>query len=404
MALANTIANFDAFMKELYEDGEPYDIAKKNHPTMKIIKKKGGFIGEYKVVPVAYGAPAGRSRTFSKAQANAGASKKKKFNIPAVDDFLITTISSKLLKAAAGDLGAFAESRKWEVDQMLKEMGANMSRSLFKDGKGLLGQAITVSAATDGTVTVNDASIIRALNIGAKIGAVLTPYGTPTERSGTATIATIDREGLSFTFTGTITGFVANDYFFYDGDYSTASDIAITGFLGYVPWDNRTSTLFGMVRSDDVDRLSGIKHDDPTAPIVQTVGLLADKVHAQGGSPKYAVVNHLKFREACWELGTKVEYDPGSEATYGIRGIKVPYAEGTVTLYGDPDCPANRGWVYDPEVWTLRYMGDDLIHLVDDDGMIAVRSTTEDGIEIRSRTYSQLECKAPGYNGIFSVA
>lgn len=406
MTLANTIISFDAFMKELYEGDEPVDVALKNAPTVKLMSKKGGFVGDGKPVPISYGAPPGRSRNFATAQtrAAAGGSKKKKAFVTSVEDYAVMTIEAKLLMAAATDLGSFAESKKWEIDQMLAELGANMSRSLFGTANGILAQTATVSAATDGTVTLiaADASKTRHLNVGAYIGAVQTLGGAA--RSGTAFIATIDRAGNSFTFTGTITSFAAGDYIFYDGDYTTAQDESLSGLPVWIPFTARTSTIFGMTRTDDVDRLSGIYLNDPTAPIHQNIGFLAEQVHAQSGGPEFRfVLNHLKFQELCWELGSKIIYDPGSEAVAGVKSVVVPYSRGIVKVHGDPDCPSSKGWLLDMDVCTLRYLGPGLIHLVNDDGLMATRAVNDDGLEVRARTFSQFICKAPGRCGVMEV-
>lgn len=61
MATVLSTVQWDAFLKELYPDGLPFDIMARKHPFLSMVPKQGEAYGEYIVVPVTYDMPSGRS-------------------------------------------------------------------------------------------------------------------------------------------------------------------------------------------------------------------------------------------------------------------------------------------------------------------------------------------------------
>ena len=49
--------------------------------------------------------------------------------------------------------------------------------------------------------------------------------------------------------------------------------------------------------------------------------------------------------------------------------------------------------------WVVKHLKP-LPHIVDDDGQQYLRTTDDDGVEIRARGFWQLVCGAPGFNGV----
>lgn len=406
-APASTLTAFDAMMKELYEGTDPQDVAMKKHVFFTHVTKKGGFVGDVMPTPIGYGHPQGRSRTFSTAQSGASASSLTRFMITRIKDYGVVTIDSELMLASKGDLGAFAEARKYEVDAMLAEVGDSISRSIVRDQKGMIGTISVVTAATNGVITLTDKSEARHFSKGQVFGAVLTPYGTPTVRTGTGTVTVVDRTLGKITFSGTITSITAGDLLFTAGDYSSASPAqSFAGLQAWFPLVAPTTgdSFFGVDRSVDT-RLSGQRIDNASAPIHENIMLLAEEIQAAGGSPDKAYINHQKMTELIWELGSKVQYVGGEDKVKALfRGVMVPYSGGWIEVYGEPEVQRTLGYVLDMSTIELRYLGSGLPHLVDDDGNMAVRSSDADGIEVRGRYYGNLRCLAPARNGVFSIS
>lgn len=408
MASASTLTAFDAMMKELYEGTDPQDVAMKKHVFLSDVQKKGGFVGDVMPTPIAYGHPQGRSRTFSTAQSRASASKFKKFNVTRVHDYGVVTVDSELMLASKGaGLGAFAEARKFEVDAMLAEVGDSLSRSLCRDSKGLLAK-IATGGVSGQVLTLEDIGSARHFSEGMVFGAVLTPYGTPTQRSGVGTVSVVDRALGKITFTGTITSVTAGDYLFADGDYSSSDDDqSISGLAGWIPFTAPTSgdSFFGVDRSADPTRLAGQRLDNASAPIHENIMLLAEEIQAAGGTPTRAYINHRQVTNLIWEMGSKVQYAGGNDSQKLMtRGVLVPYSGGWVEVRGEPDLPRDRGYVLDMDVCELRYLGPGMPHLVDDDGNMAVRAAADDGIEVRGRYYGNFRIVAPARCGVFSLS
>lgn len=130
---------------------------------------------------------------------------------------------------------------------------------------------------------------------------------------------------------------------------------------------------------------------------------LAEVMHERGANPDTCIVSPRQFTKASKRLNAKVEYEgAGGSATYGFSNIKVATSAGTVSIYADPDCPEDRGYLLTKSTWAIKHLG--MAEIVATDGLSALRRAGLDEIEIRARYYAQLACTNPGENGVFSVA
>lgn len=103
MAIYANASNQVAALKELYT-GDDYmkDLVYKKNPFLALINKDespSGFAGKYIPVPLVYGAPQGRSATFSNAQTNQTAPALSSFFVYRVSNYEIVTITNELLEA-----------------------------------------------------------------------------------------------------------------------------------------------------------------------------------------------------------------------------------------------------------------------------------------------------------------
>src|ERR1022692_8916 len=97
-----------AALKELYTNSDDYmkDLVFKKNPTFALMPKDespSGFAGKYIPVPLVYGAPQGRSHTFSNAQDSQTAPALGSFFVYRVSDYQVVSITNELLEATAHD-------------------------------------------------------------------------------------------------------------------------------------------------------------------------------------------------------------------------------------------------------------------------------------------------------------
>lgn len=398
----STLATFDAFMKELYSGTVPQDVAMRDHPFFGMVPKRGGFVGDVMPVPVLYGHPMGRSHTFASAQGNATESESIKFLMTRTRNYGIVTIDAELMQASKNDLGAFAEARKVEIDSMLEEMGNSAGFGLFNNGVGNRAQVINI--ATD-TLTLDDPTKTRFFSVGMTIRAVSNDTSGGTLRTGTfPTVIAVDRQAgtieLNAGGVAAHTGFVVNDFIHQEGDFNAE----ISGLRGWLPLTAPSGgdNWFGVDRSVDVDRLAGVRLNTPANPIHENLTTLAELIKANNGNVSHAFINHTKYTELAFELGSKVEYATGGQGNVNFTGIRIYTSAGSFMVYPDPDCPVDRGYCLTMSTWVLRHLNE-FPHIVDDDGKTSLRITDADGIEIRARAWGNLVCNAPARNGVCAL-
>jgi hypothetical protein len=402
---ASDLSTFDAFVKVLYSGTVPGDVAQKDSIGLNLIPKKGGFVGKNRPVPVMFGNPQGRSRNFSKGKANASGSESVEFTLTRTKDYGFVTIDAEAILSAKKDLGAFKDEKKAEIDGMLEEMGSSASRGLYRNKYASIGVRGSVSGEV---ITLLDPTTAYHFSKNMVIGAatagdesVLRVVGAPALRTITAVDADAGTITLPAGGVASITAFADNDFLHVDGDHG----VGLHGFAAWLPLDAPTpgDSHFGVDRSDEVRKLSGVRRNKPNDPIWVNIMKVADECATLKGRPNVALINHRKYTEMVQELGSRAQHVTGKIGEMGFTGIKINYSKGSVVVIGDPDCPSELGYVLDMRTWTFHYLGSAFIHMVDDDGRTSMRINDEDGIEIRIRNFGQPACNAPGKNGVFAM-
>ena len=151
MASATTLTNWDAALKQYYRPKAVDDLVYQSHPLMELIPKDTKFRGRNMPIPVLYGRGQGVSTTFSNAQSNATASKVDDFLLTRVSKYGVATLSGEVVAASEGDRYAFLSASTTEIDNIIKSVGDSISKSLFRDGSGAIGQC---NASVTGTSLV----------------------------------------------------------------------------------------------------------------------------------------------------------------------------------------------------------------------------------------------------------
>ncbi len=402
--MSSTIDNVSFIVKQLYADKGPENLATRRRLLLTKLTKRGGFTGSTLTVPVKYGNPQGVSPDFTKAKANAGQTQGIAWVVTRRKQYGFAIIDAESIEATRDNKGAFMELVETEIDGTVDEVGRRHSNAVYGDGSGAIGQCANDPADTDGTITLVDAASAKNFVKGQKITANPNKTGNSgTMRVGTGTVQEVVRGQTTSTihFHGTITGITTSDYLYNEGAY----DGEIIGLEKHLPLAaSDVGTLYTVDRAADKERLGGQRLDQSTYPIEENFQELGAMCYEAGGSPDVALLNPVNFSKVVRSLGTKSEQEPGRTGEIGFQFITLNLPSGPCRLYGDPDCPSNRGYLLQMDTWVLRYLGKAFPHIVTDDGLDKIRQTDADGVEVRVRSWGALYCTAPGRNGVMSVA
>lgn len=405
------LTNYEGLLKQLYTDDRIENEVYKDHAFYAMVPKFEAFEGENWKVPVIYGNPMGRSRTFSVAQDRSLVTGvlPAAFIVTRVKDYSITTVDNETLLASKSNKGAFLEAATAAMDGALQSLANNTGVSLYRTSAGDRGNVDVEPAETASTfnialkapeeVTNFEVNMLLVIWSAASGGSQRTCDGSQNEFA----IVGIDRDNGILTLDGSYTSsgtIAAGDYIFCKGDRGNS----ISGLAAWIPLAAPTSSpFFGVDRTKDVTRLAGIRQDGRGKPIEQALQDLLSRVAREGGSPDYILMNFKEWNDLNLSLGSKVQIVDLAVGKVGFRSLEIQGPKGAVKCVADQDCPAGLAYAVQMSTWKLGSLGK-AVRLFNTDGNQWLRQSASDGVEIRFCSYAQLACKAPGYNGVVQLA
>lgn len=383
MADASTIATVGYVFKRRYSDRQVTELAMRDHPTWFALAKEGGFTGLEFAYPLTFANPQGVSGTFADAQAGAEvlqgvqpkAQRKKKYGI--------ITLDGEAMAAAKGDRGSFYDFITRHTDGIIEELGDNLAFDLFRAGTGNRGQRASISS---NTITLTTKQDVRNFKKGMTLIASPNADGS-SPRAGSAKVTKVSRAAGTVTVDNAagITSFANNDFLFRKGDPTTCMEgmETCTPLTAPTPGDSFRT----IDRSDDVELLAGSRINDTSTLIEENFGLVAVDISTVGKKVRMGALYPTRFWEVARRMSAKVEFQSaGGNADYGFETMTIHTPGGSFKVYSDPDCPLDRGRVFHPDAHVYKYLGDEPIHVIRDDGKPSMRSVGSDGIEIRTRS------------------
>lgn len=397
---------FDAALKEHYTDDRVEDMVYRDNPFMALIPKYENFGGRNLPIPIIYGNPQGRSKTFSNAQTGSTSysSKIEQFTLTRVKDYSLATIDNETLEASKGDANAFMDAATTEIDGCINSLTRSLAINLFRTVAADIGQVNAEPSETASTFTLTLKDIEQVTNF--EIGQVIniwsaTSGGTQRSCDGTATdfpVVAVNRSTGVLTLTGTYSSsgtIAADDYIFVKGDRG----LGISGVEGWIPASAPSSTaFFGVDRSVDPTRLGGLRYDGSSGPIEEVL-IEGDRLVAREGfAITHYFMNFANFANLKKALGTKVQYiDLQANARVAFRGVMVDGNKGPIQVIPDQNVPNNRIYGLNLNMWKLYSIGK-AVRVIDTDGLQMLRQASSDGVEVRYGFYGNLGCRAPGAN------
>lgn len=403
----STLTTADYMLKEWYSNNRVLALTLNNNVLIDMLPRDTNFVGDVMPLPVLMSAGQGiASESLAIAQTNSNTASGSKFSVTVGETFGVIPLGSKVLKAARNNMGAFLDHRKLEIDQFLKNMGRNMNQQAHGDGGGSLGVASVVSATTDGTVTLSDKEKIvnfwkgMVIRVGENDGT----DASHALHSGALTVATVDYNAGTFTFTGTSASFDAGDFIFREGQF--AGNLTQTslwkGIQAWCPASAPTDTLFGLARTGQ-SQLSGVRLEssEATGQINERIEKLAERQATRYGCyADMGVLHGKRWRELNRELqnqGVRVIKTGNYDATFGYRTLMFESGYGGsegIKLYADRDCNPDTCFLLEKEYVKIWSMGE-LVETMSDDGLQMLRMASSAAYEIRYESYAQLAVPKP---------
>lgn len=409
MASGADLTAYDAVLKEYYTDERVRDMTYRANPFLGLIPKMEKFGGKVLPVPIVYGNPQGRSKTFSNAQTRAQqtSSKFKEFSLTRAKDYSLATIDNETLEATKGDPASFLDASTTEMDGAINSLKRSLGINAFRDQSAAYGQVLAEpsTSTTTFTVTLKSAGDISNFEVGqivliydAKTG------GTQKSSDGSDVdweITQVNRKTASPTITlsgdydgsGTI---AADDYIFVEGDRG----LGISGLEEWIPASDPTSTaFFGVDRTADVTRLGGHRLDGSSAPIEEVLAEGDSIVAGLGGfNIDHYFMSHTTYKNLKNSLGSKVVYcDLNASPKVSFRGVMVDGIGGPIKCVADINCPDNRIFGITLDTWKFYSLGP-MVRVLSPDGLQMLRQASDDGAEVRYGFYGNIGCRAPGAN------
>ncbi len=406
------ITSFDAALKDLYTAQAIKKLAYKRNPFLAVVPKFERFVGRKLPIQIVYGLPKGRSRTFANAQGNAAGGDYEAFELTRVSDYGVIKITAETMEASASDAGAFLSAREVEYDGIIRATANSLGSSLFRSGTGSVGQVAN-------TVFTGDVITLTAREdvVNFEVGQVL-EFSTAAEGDGGAlmagdlTITAVDRSAGTLTMSADLDSIGAgamdtNSWIYVQGDGQddAAALSKIAGLAAWIPTTAPGATaFFGVDRSEDPDRLGGIRVSATGATLEEAFIETSARLNEVGAEPDLIVMNPLDVGELLKALGSKARYGMEKSpdmASVGFRTVTVTGVDGDMPILADRGCQRSRFYMLQKDTWKLYSLGQ-APKLLNLDGLSWLRATDADSYESRVGYRAQLGCNAPGLNAVCS--
>ena len=398
--MASDLTTLAHIFRRKYSDDKVGEVATREHPTFNLMPKKGNFTGDRMVYAIDGVYPQGIGSTLAIAVNTISSSGGKQLEAYRKQKVFAIQLNGEAM-AACKDDGAFYDFTTKEIDRVLLETGDRLAFDLFRDGNSIRGRR---SSAASDVITLTDAADVRNFKIGMTIGADDTSTGL-SPRTGSTTITAIDEDlgTITLASAAAITGFANNDYLFVAGDPGTCME----GFEKCTPLTAPTAgdSFRGIDRSTDVRGYAGVRVT-ATGSIIADLGTAAVQAGLRGKKLKMGVLNPVNFWTISQQLGAKVEYDnPGGTAEVGFEFIYITTpGGGRMKVYSDPDCPTNRGRLFDPATHHLRsLLGIPHIRKDGNGNAIMSRLTTTDAVQVDGRAWLNYFQTDTAAHGVISI-
>ncbi len=373
-------------------------------------KKDTNFGGEGRYIIIGVAMIAGVGATFADALAQQNASQEVRMFVTHRKEYALFTIQNDLIARTKGNANAVVEALKRQMDTARRHFGRRMSRRLWGNGGGAVGQLLSTVTLSGTTLRLRNRVDIAGLEAGVQVGfasddgSSSTPAGL--RNSGSVPVyltisGAVDRDDGTATVSAalnTVPSITANDYVFVRGDYNAA----MTGLRGYNPVSDPSGgeSFMGLDRTQvDIQRTSGIRVSGAGKTKLETIedACAEAKINGLESDDLMLAVNPLDYAAIRKELGTSVVInDVKGTNGIGFKAIEIYSHSGTIKIVSEVDVPYGYAWLFDPSEIYLRTAGDCPMELTE--GGKLLTAYDDDAKQGRLGAYGNFFVENPGGN------
>ena len=413
MGILDTTA-LNAVLKTQYTQKKVNLLTYKNNPFYAKIPKRTDFFGANKVVAIRNGAPQGRglgALGFTAGLANMSASVYNKFTVTRISDYAFGQVTAEAIRASKSDAGSLVDGLKAEVDGAIYTNMRSLAIGMFGNSGAKRGVISATSAVGTPTITLATITDITNFEVGMLLNVAATDGTSGAKRAGIVTVVGVDRVLGTVTVSGNwsagIAAVAVGDFIFQNGDFE-AVKTGLSGLSAWIPLvaPSIGDNFFGLDRSSDVTRLSGIRDTTHAGgPIEETLIDIAALVVREGGMPDTVFLNPLDVAKFVKALSTKAIYDRSKsfdEPDIDFKAVKIQGPAGEIDVIADINCPQGLGYMLQMDTWCLESLGE-APGILSDDGNRILRAPTSDSYIVRVGYFANMTCVAPGWNAVFAI-
>lgn len=398
--MAINSSNIANLLKKLYPTDVEARFMIAKSPLLGIIEKKttDGSDGGTSI-PTIYGDYAGRSADFSESKTamSSGFIPSENFTLTIPENFANMEIGQRQIKATQNNRAAFLKILQEVTESGMRVMSKDIAYDLFRDGTGVMG---VISGVAGQVITFTSRKGLRKIDIGTRLNCY-SDTGFGTQRANTATVTHIDRAAGKITVTGTISAWVTADVVTVAGD----AGAKIKGISAWIPAVAPTSgdNFFGVDRSKDAVALAGVRYNAGSQMLKDAlIDAASEIVDLADSDADVCVLSPKKFAEIAKETSDRsTVWGTYGSIKIGYSAIQIAGPKGMINVLVDANCPDDRAYILDTSSWKFVCLGENkLFSTWNDDSLDFIRSASNNSIEMRLYSYSQLACYNPSKNAV----
>jgi len=416
-------ADFDAFLKEYWDDGKREVLVYQNRPFLAMVPKDTDAGGENWVVPIDLDWGADGGPTFSIAQGVAAASntdqQARQFVVNWKQDFQVAQVSNETIRVSRKTpklaLQKAAELTKKKQDIL----AARIARNMYRSGYNEIGTLDTsVSATSTAIIGLSSKIDGRNFHIGQQLVFASSLTAALRDSGDFVSVTKVDFDNKKITtdaptdLATSIASIANGDKIFIRGGRGTGSSPTLLAFQGLPGWIPDTApsggdSFNGRDRSEWPDRMAGLRYPASGTVAGPVNEIMMDALIDAAIREVYCThsfIDPLKYGDAIKALEGTVERINEKVGRVGFNGVEIQigYGSSGVKMFPDANCPTNYAYNLTMDTWMLPTLGE----LIQNDLQNGESRDIENasGIEYRYVFHGAFGTNAPGKNQVVKFA